>query len=68
MLFRSDLQEAAIETYVLDYSADLYGRSVRLGFVQRLREERRFEDVDGLRAQIEADVRQAVRLFSGLSV
>ena len=63
-----DLQEAAIETYVLDYSADLYGRSVRLGFVQRLREERRFEDVDGLRAQIEADVRQAVRLFSGLSV
>ena len=63
-----DLQEAAIETYVLDYSSDLYGRTVRLGFVQRLREERRFDDVDSLRSQIEADVRQAVRLFSGLSV
>jgi FAD synthase len=41
---------------------------VRLGFVQRLRDERRFEDVDALRAQIEADVRRAERLFSRLSV
>ncbi len=32
------------------------GASVRLGFVQRLRDERRFPDVDALKAQIEADV------------
>ncbi len=57
-----------IETHLLQYGGDLYGRSVRLGFVQRLRDERRFEDVDALRAQIEADQRRAVRLFSRLSV
>jgi riboflavin kinase/FMN adenylyltransferase len=63
-----DLQEAAIETHLLNYSGDLYGRHVRLGFVQRLRDERSFADVDALKAQIEADVRRAERLFSRLSV
>ena len=60
--------ETAIETYILGYAGDLYGRPVRLGFVQRLRDERRFDDVDALRAQIEADQRRAERLFSRLSV
>jgi riboflavin kinase/FMN adenylyltransferase len=59
---------ATIETYVLDYEGDLYGREVQLGFVQRLRDERRFDDVDGLKAQIEADRRRAERLFTRLSV
>jgi riboflavin kinase/FMN adenylyltransferase len=64
-----DLKEAAVETHVLGgFSADLYRRRVRLGFVQRLRDERHFEDVDALRAQIAADVRRAERLFSRLSV
>ena len=53
---------------MLGYSGDLYGQRVRLGFVLRLRDERRFEDVDALRAQIEADQRRAERLFSRLSV
>jgi len=60
--------DVTIETHLLRYSGDLYGRSVRLGFVQRLRDERRFDDVDALRAQIEADQRRADRLFSRLSV
>ena len=57
-----------IETHVLGYAGDLYGRRVRLSFAQRLRDERRFEDVDALRAQIAADQRRAERLFSRLSV
>jgi riboflavin kinase / FMN adenylyltransferase len=64
----ADLAAPAIETHVLGFSGDLYGRDVRLGFVQRLRDERRFADVDALRAQIEADVRRATRLFARLSV
>jgi riboflavin kinase/FMN adenylyltransferase len=60
--------DITVETHLLGYSGDLYGRSVRLGFVLRLRDERRFEDVDALRAQIEADRRRAERLFSRLSV
>ena len=57
-----------IEAHVLKFSGDLYGRPVRLAFVQRLRDERRFEDVDALRAQIEADQRRAERLFARISV
>jgi riboflavin kinase/FMN adenylyltransferase len=57
-----------IETHVLHYDRELYGRQVQLGFVQRLRDERRFDDVDALRAQIEADCRRAERLFTRLSV
>ena len=59
---------ATIETYVLAYDGDLYGREVQLGFVLRLRDERRFDDVDGLKAQMEADRRRAERLFTRLSV
>jgi riboflavin kinase/FMN adenylyltransferase len=57
-----------IEAYVLGFTGDLYGRPVRLGFVQRLRDERKFEDVDALRMQMEADRRRAERLFAQLSV
>ena len=57
-----------VETHVLGDPGDLYGTRVRLGFVQRLREERRFPDVDALVAQIEADRRQAERLFSKLTI
>jgi riboflavin kinase/FMN adenylyltransferase len=57
-----------IEAHIMGLDADLYGEQVRLGFVQRLRDERRFPDVDALKAQIEADVRRAGRLFDRLSV
>jgi riboflavin kinase/FMN adenylyltransferase len=57
-----------IETHILDFDADLYGKSLRVCFVQRLRDERRFPDVDALKAQIDADVRRAARLFDRLSV
>ena len=63
-----DTTKAIIEAHVMGFQGDLYGRSVRLGFVQRLRDERKFEDVDALRAQMEADRRRAERLFAQLSV
>jgi riboflavin kinase / FMN adenylyltransferase len=61
-------QDTTVETHLLGYSGDLYGQAVRLGFVLRLRDERKFDDVDALRAQIEADRRRAERLFSRLAV
>jgi riboflavin kinase/FMN adenylyltransferase len=39
--------------------ADLYGAAIRLAFLARLRDERRFPSVDALRAQIQADVARA---------
>ena len=45
-----------IETYVLDFSADVYGEKVRLFFLDRLREERKFPSMMDLKAQIQDDV------------
>jgi riboflavin kinase / FMN adenylyltransferase len=60
--------QVSVEAHVLDFSGDLYGREAEVAFVQRLRDERRFTDVDALREQIAADVRRAGRLFDRLSV
>jgi riboflavin kinase/FMN adenylyltransferase len=61
-------ERAVIETHVLGFERDLYGASMRLGFVQRLRDERAFDSVDQLRAQIEADRQRARSLFERMSL
>ncbi len=48
-----------VETHLLDWDGDLYGRPLEIGFVARLREERRFPDVEALRRQIAADAEAA---------
>lgn len=57
-----------IESHVLGLDADVYGAPVSLSFIQRLRDERRFPDVDALKEQIQTDVRRARRLFDNISV
>jgi riboflavin kinase / FMN adenylyltransferase len=51
----------AVEAYLLDFAADIYGQTMTLTFVSRIREERRFPSVERLKAQIEADVGEAQR-------
>ncbi len=63
-----DVDRPVIETHLLDADRDLYDVSMRLSFVQRLRDERAFPDVDALRAQIDADCRSARRLFGQISL
>jgi riboflavin kinase/FMN adenylyltransferase len=57
-----------IETHIFDLDRDLYGTAVRVGFVLRLRDERAFESLDLLKAQIAADCSRARVLFSHLSL
>jgi riboflavin kinase / FMN adenylyltransferase len=63
-----DVDRTMIEAHVLDHDGDLYDRGLRLAFVQRLRDERAFPDVDALREQIDADCRSARRLFRRISL
>jgi riboflavin kinase/FMN adenylyltransferase len=58
----------SIETHIFDFDREIYGGAVRLGFVQRLRDERAFESVDALRSQIASDCRRARVLFERLSL
>jgi riboflavin kinase/FMN adenylyltransferase len=52
-----------LEAHLLDFDGDLYGAPVRVAFLERLRDERRFDGPEALVAQIAADVAEARRLL-----
>ena len=51
-----------VEAYLIDFDGDLYGRELRIDFLQRLRGEQRFESVDALVEQMARDVEEARRV------
>ena len=51
-----------IEAYLIDHDADLYGHTLRIAFIARLRGEKRFPGVEELVAQMHRDVEQARRI------
>ncbi len=54
----------SVEVHLLDRGGDLYGREMRMRFVDRIRDEQRFDGVDALVRQIERDVEQARRMLT----
>ena len=57
-----------VETHIFNFEQNLYGQLMRVGFVQRIRDERAFESLDALRTQIGADCDRARVLFDRLSL
>jgi len=53
-----------VETYILDYHGNLYGRELRIDIVERLRGEKRFDTVEELKKQIAEDVKQGVAILN----
>ena len=56
-------QTPTVETLLMDFSGDLYGREMRVSFLHFLRPERAFASAADLKAQIEADIEQAKSTF-----
>lgn len=54
----------SIESFLLDTDLNLYGSELRLDFVARLRDEKRFDSADALVAQIRTDVARARDLLT----
>jgi riboflavin kinase/FMN adenylyltransferase len=52
-----------VESYLFDFSGELYGRSVRLFFVRRIRDEKKFSRAESLVEQMREDVRRAQELL-----
>ncbi|MGQ0570417.1 MAG: riboflavin biosynthesis protein RibF [Armatimonadota bacterium] len=52
-----------VEAHLLAADVNLYGSTVELAFVERLRDERRFPTVDALKAQIAADITSVRRML-----
>ncbi len=58
-----DEKERIVEAFILDYSGDLYDSEIAVEFIQRLRDELRFETVEALVAQIHEDVEQTRQIL-----
>ncbi len=63
-----DGESVRSETYILDFSGDLYGKKVRIELYRFIRDERKFPDGDALKAQIALDVQSVVEYFENVSV
>ncbi len=60
--FGKDL-EPSIESYIFDFDGDLYGDVLRVRFLHRIRDERKFNGIDELKAQISRDSARALNYF-----
>ena len=52
-----------LETHILNFSREIYGESIRLYFIKKLRDEMKFSHPDSLREQISRDVQAAAEYF-----
>ena len=57
-----------IESYIFDFSGDLYGRSVKLFFVKKIREEKKFPAPEILVEQMKKDVLSAQEILSQVGI
>ena len=60
-----NLHDRTIESHILDFSADIYGRPIVVEFLHRLRGEQKFSGIDEIREQIGHDVEAARAYFAG---
>ena len=53
-----------LETHIFDFDGDIYGQQLALAFIDRLRDERRFDSPEELRKQLEEDKQFTIRQFT----
>jgi riboflavin kinase/FMN adenylyltransferase len=53
-----------VEVHILDFNADIYGRKIKINFLQRIRDEIKFESLEALSDQIRKDIEIARDLFN----
>jgi riboflavin kinase / FMN adenylyltransferase len=57
-----------VEAYLIDFDGDLYGQTLRIAFLERMRGETRFDSVDALVEQMQRDVEQAREICAAATV
>ena len=60
-----DGDQVTVESFLLDFNGDLYGRTVRVEFYKRLREERKFPSLEALAEEIKQNAAQTRAFFGG---
>lgn len=51
--------DVGVETHIFDFAGNIYGKTIRVEFIERLRDEKRFESMEALSAEIKRDVLRA---------
>ena len=59
----ASVEKKTCETYIIGYTGDLYGRCVRISFLEKLRDEEKFANIDNLIKQIKLDAERAESIF-----
>lgn len=59
-----ELTELVIEVHILNFNKDIYGKELKINFIKRLRDEKKFESKEELIHQIEEDKRKALELIN----
>lgn len=55
--------QTTIEAHIIGFEGDIYGRKVRVEFAMKLRDEQRFESVEALQKQLEADKKEVLMVL-----
>ena len=55
--------ETTLETYILNFGEDIYGKMMLVSFAHRIREEQRFPSAEALREQLERDEKMVEEQF-----
>ena len=64
--FTPEMKTSSVETHILDFTQDLYDQVVKLEFIERLREERKFPSAETLVEQIQVDISRAREVLNGV--
>ena len=59
-----DTNDINCETHIINYNGWLYGKSIRVCFHKRLRDEKRFNDIEELKNTVKNDIQNALDYFS----
>lgn len=60
-----DSSDVTVETWIQNYSGDLYGQRLEISFYKKIREEKQFATLDALTAQVKQDAAQVREYFAG---
>lgn len=53
-----DAEERTVEAHLIDFSGDLYGQKIKLEFLEKIRDDIKFDSIDKLKKQIEKDIEE----------
>jgi len=60
-----DDHQFTVEVHILDFKKDIYGENIRINFIKRIRDEKKFSNINELIAQIKSDIEIAKEIISG---